>query len=117
MDQATLKFDHYAPLLAVAKKQCETKRRASMPTFWPTVVTTYGEVNKHTIHLREWLAMRYGQRLQREGEFDDGVKISTKTAIFRNNFKTNIQVAVARGMAQMLLQCGLTTATLRSNWY
>ena len=98
-DQAALKFDHYAPLLAVAKKQCEAKRRASMPTFSPAIVTTYGEVSKQTIHLREWLAMRYGQRLQREGEFDDGVKISTKTAIFRNNFKTNIQVAVARGMA------------------
>ena len=88
-----------------------------MPVFWPTVVTTYGEVSKQTIHLREWLTMRYAQRLQREGEFDDGFKVSTKTAIFRNNFRISIQVAVARGMAQMLLQCGLTTATLRSNWY
>ena len=114
-DQAALKFNTYAPLLAVAHKQLETKRRTRKPTFWPVVVTTLGETNKETVRLQEWIIMVYGRKLLRQGSQDDGVPIKTKTAILRNRFRTAIQMAVAKGTANMILTCGLSKATLHSN--
>ena len=114
-DQAALKFNTYAPLLAVAHKQIETKKRTRKPVFLPTVVTTLGEMNKEAVRLQEWIVMVYGRRLLRQEAQDDGIPIKTKTAILRNKFRTAIQMAVAKGTANMILTCGLSKGTLRSS--
>ena len=89
-DQAILKYNTYAPLLAVAYKQVETKKRTRRPVFMPVVVTTYGEVCNAAIHLQEWIVMAYGRKLLRQGPPDDGIPVKTKTAILRNKFRNAI---------------------------
>ena len=49
----------------------------------------------------------YAARLVREGRRLDGFKINQLTAKFRSDLKSSPQVAVAKGMARMLLEAGL----------
>ena len=42
-----------------------------------------------------------------EGDREDGIKLSTLTAIFRNDLRTKMIGAVAKGMARMSNTAGL----------
>ena len=105
--QMKLKHKTYSPLITIAKKQVENGRRHCEPKFWACVATTHWELGLEAIKLQEYLTWNYGKKLAMEGHRDNGKKISTLTAQFRNDFRLKIVVAVAKGQARMLNTAGL----------
>ena len=115
LKQTQAKHDTYAPLIAVAEKQFQTKRRMQKPIFWAAVASTYGELGPETIKLQEWLTSTYGRKLAREGPRPDGMKNVKLTAAYRNDFRERIIMAVAKGQSKMLTTCGLPAITCRKH--
>jgi hypothetical protein len=105
--QTTHKHTKYAPLMAIMEKQKADKIRTVVPRFYAACMSTYGELGKETIELTEWLTRKYGERLDREADDDDGIARATKTAQYRREFRVAMLTAVAKGQAEMLLTCGL----------
>ena len=52
LKQIQTKHNTYAPLIAIAEKQFQTKRRMPKHVFWAGVVSTYGELGTETIKLQ-----------------------------------------------------------------
>ena len=77
LKQTQTKHNTYAPLIAIAEKQFQTRTRMQKPIFWAGVASTYGELGPDTIKLQEWLTSIYGRKLTREGPRPDGEKIAT----------------------------------------
>jgi hypothetical protein len=107
------KHKTYAPLVSMAKKQTETGHRPINPLFIPAVCGTHGEVGEGFVTIQEWLCKRYLLRQSLLGEQDDGIRLNERTAVFRAALKTRIQVAIANGVAQMLLAAGLPRGSCR----
>ena len=62
---------------------------------------------RHIPGLQEWLTSKYAGKLADEGSQDNGDPVEKLTAAFRNKFRMNMYVAVARGVAKQMLECGL----------
>jgi hypothetical protein len=95
--------------MAIAKKQHLDGLRSCPPSFLAAAVTTSGELSKDFLFLHQWLTARYREKLMREGDRDDGMKVHDLTPAFRANLRVSIcvPVAIARGMAMQLLAAGL----------
>jgi len=112
-NQTTAKHKTYAPLIAVARKQFEDKKRHVLPQFIAAVTSSMGEFGLELVKLQEWLCACYSRKLARLGPRDDGTKIATMSATFRNKFRYSIYAAVARGQARMLLSSGLPAGSTK----
>jgi hypothetical protein len=112
---AAEKFKHtkYARLLAVATAQHAHRLRPSLPVFHAFVMSTLGELGPGSIAVQEFLLACYARRLRREGPRRDGLTKSFLTAQFRSKLRIGLQVAVAKGCAQMSLNAGLPTLKKR----
>ena len=97
----------YGPLIAIAKKHVQDRRRHCEPKFFACVATTYCELGIETIQLQEHLTWKFGQKMAREGHRDDGKKLVTLTADYRNDFRVKMAMAVAKGQARMINTAGL----------
>ena len=111
--QMKLKHKTYAPLITIAKKQVKNGMRHCGPKFGGCVATTHGELGLETIKLQEYLTWNYGKKLAMEGHRDNGKKISTLTAEYRNDFRVKIMMAIAKGQARMLNTTGLPMGTCK----
>ena len=101
--QSTLKIECYAGLMAMVLDG----RRHTVPRFRADICTTLGEFGPGMWELIVELARMYAANIVREGPRLDGFKINQLTAKFRSDLKSSLQVAVAKGMARMLLEAGL----------
>ena len=108
--QQSLKHVIYTPLRALAEKQWVDGRRAAKPEFFPAVCSTVGECSKGLWQLLEQVVAIYSRRLAREGARLDGLPTAQLTAAFRTSLKVAVQVAVAKGIATMLISAGLPMA-------
>ena len=97
----------YARLLAIARAQHNRRLRASLPEFGAFVISTLGELAPDVIVVQEFLLACYARKLRREGERRDGYTKKVLTAQFRTKMRIGLQVAVARGCAQMSINAGL----------
>ena len=59
LKQTQTKHNRYAPLIAVAEKQFQTRRRMQKLIFWVGVASTYRKLDLETIKLQEWLTSIY----------------------------------------------------------
>ena len=75
--------------------------------FRAAVCTTLGEFGPDLWKLQEELVKLYAAKLVREGPRLDGYTGKQLTAAFRTDLKNSLQVAVAKGMADMLPGAGL----------
>ena len=107
MDAYHGKLDRYSLLAAMMERQVLDGRRAAAPLILPVVATTHGEFCPGTLHLQEWLVDKYRQRLQLEGERDDGQTEEQLTAAFRRALRSSLLVALAKGLAGTLAAAGM----------
>ena len=114
-NQRNYKHTVYSPLLAIAKKQFQDGRRAQEPVFLAAVATTYGEVGHEFVKLQEFLCTAYGRHIAGQGCRDDGSTIQDCTTLFRQKFRQRVIMAVAKGQAHMLNQCGLPRQCCKSS--
>ena len=105
--QTIFKHAVYSQLVAIGRKQFHQGRRTQEPIFLAAVATTNAEFGKELIMLQEFLTAAYGRALIRYGDRDDGSKLKTCTANYRNRFRTRIVMAIAKGHSRMLNECGL----------
>lgn len=106
-DQENLKRNCYAPLMAFAEKQEKDGKRLSSPKFYPAVCSTFGECGAGLFSLQERIIKAYLRDLDVQGPRLDGYSPSYLSAVFREDFKASVQVAVAKGVGRMLLEAGL----------
>ena len=111
-----MKHNVYFPLITVARKQTYDGRRINEPKFLAGVVTTLGEIGLETIKIQEFLTWVYARNKSLEGERQDGKKLVTLTAEFRNDLRTKIVIGVAKGMGRMLNTAGLPSASCKNNF-
>jgi hypothetical protein len=110
-----MKRNKYAPLLAIAQKQFESGKRCNNPKFVAAAATTFGEFSPSFVSLQEWITRKYAEKLKRMGPRDDGLTKQRLTAVFRNDLRSSIQVAIARGVAKMILGAGLDRSACRKS--
>ena len=113
-DQTRFKHKTYSPLIPISKKQTNDGRRMKQPQFLAGVVTTYGELGLETIKLVEFLTWAYGKKKALEGHREDGIKLSTLTAHFRNDLRMKMMISVAKGLSRMLNTAGLPSGTCKN---
>ena len=101
------KITLYTPLMGLATKQAVDGLRSKRPEFLAVACSTLGEWGQGTFRLQEWLTSKYAGKLADEGPQDNGDPVEKLTAAFRNKFRMNMYVAVARGVAKQMLECGL----------
>ena len=112
-DQSKLKVNVYNPLVMLAKKQVADRKRACAPRFFAVVCSTLGEFGKDTFKIVELLTAAYKLKLQRAGPRNDGRRLESLSAQYRNNLRNAIQVSVARGLGSMLMYSGLPSSSCR----
>ena len=108
------KHSHYAPMLAVARKQKTDGRRLRVPRFVPMIVSTHMEFGKGVQFVQEWLCERYRNKLTAAGERSDGERIPDLVASFRSRFRFKLIMAIAKGLATRLLDTGLPGSCTRA---
>jgi hypothetical protein len=99
----------YGQMAMVGRRQHLKGLRKKEPLFVPLVVTTHGEMGLAMIAHQEWVTGVYRDKVINEGlvhEREDGVSAVQLTATFRTAFRTGVQVAIAKGLAQMLAEAG-----------
>jgi hypothetical protein len=116
-DQTQHKHNKYAPLIAIAAKQHMDGMRQSTPTFLAAVTTTHGEMGLDTFVLQEWLTKAYKRKLLREPDRIDGLTHAQLTATFRNKLRLAVQIATAKGQADMILSAGLPRGSCKKHSY
>lgn len=116
-DQKKVKHDLYAPLIAIAAKQHMDGIRQSNPKFLAAVTTTLGELGEDTFTLQEWLTKAYRRKLLRSSDRSDGRSHSQLTAIYRNKLRLALQIATAKGQADMLNAAGLPRSCCKKHTY
>ena len=114
--QTQLKHRVYGPLITIARKQLYDGRRSREPKFFAAVATTLGEIGLETIKVQEFITWVYARNKSLEGERDDGKKLVTLTAEFRNDLRTKIVIGVAKGMARMLNTAGLPSGSCKNSY-
>ena len=114
-DQGNFKRELYAPLVEIGRKQFQDGRRAQEPVFLAAVATTYGELGTDTVRLQEFIVAAYGRHIARQGDPEDGSKLQDCTSAFRQKFSQRMRMAVAKGLAHMLNQCGLPRQSRKKN--
>jgi hypothetical protein len=112
-DAAMAKILKYARLLAIARAQHDHRLRSSYPKFRAVVVSTLGEFGIDTIEVQEFLLACYKRKLKREGDRKDGLSSQFLTAKFRNQMRIGLQIAVAKGCANMATRAGLPSSKKR----
>ena len=101
--------------MEIGRKQFQDGRRAQEPVFLAAVATTYGELGTDTVRLQEFIVAAYGRHIARQGDPEDGSKLQDRTSDFRQKFRQRIIMAVAKGLAHMLNQCGLPRQSCKKN--
>jgi hypothetical protein len=100
----------YGQLVMVGRRQQLRGLRKSKPGFAPLVVTTHGEMGLAMIEHQEWATAAYRDKITRESydnPREDGQSVKHLTAQYRTQYRTGVQVAVAKGEAKMLSEAGL----------
>ena len=92
-------------------KQFSDGKRQARPTFVAAVVTTLGEYGQDMFSLQEFITSAFACKVAKEGERGDGRSKQQLTAEFRTRFRNATQIAVARGQAKMIAECGLSIAS------
>lgn len=116
-DQRAFKHKKYAPLLAIAAKQFMDGMRQSNPKFLAPVATTHGEMGEDSFALQEWLTKAYKRSLLRAPDRLDGLTHAQLTAAYRNNLRLAIQIATAKGQADMINSAGLPRSSCKKHAY
>ena len=116
-DQKQLKHNKYAPLVAIAVKQHLDLMRQSIPKFLAAVTTTHGEMGEDTFTLQEWLTKAYKRKLSRSAKRTDGLTDAQLTATYRNKLRLGVQIATAKGQADMINSAGLPRGSCKKHSY
>ena len=96
----------YSRLITVAKKQTKEKNRLQCPTFASFIVSDFGDLSPAALELQEWLVTAFAKKFERDGPRADGCASADLIRAFRQNFKLNVQLAVASGFGSMMLTAG-----------
>jgi hypothetical protein len=99
----------YGQMAMVGRRQHLHGLRSQEPQFVPLVITTHGEMGLAMIAHQEWVTGVYRDKVVQEGldhPREDGLSSEQLTASFRTEFRVGVQVAVAKGLAQMLAEAG-----------
>ena len=86
LDQERSKQTLYAPLVSIAAKQQQDGKRQHTPKFIAAAASTLGEIGPQLATLQEWLVAMYARNIASAGHRDDGMRIQTLTARYRNRF-------------------------------
>ena len=111
-----LKNKTYGALLRAAKQEAEDNQRACAPVFHVAAMTTLGEFGDQFQILIEKIVKHRGGMLAAEGPRLDGKSPHRVIIDFRQNFKTDLLFAMARGNAQMITRAGRSRSFLRRNF-
>lgn len=106
----------YGDLLRAAKQEAEDNQRASSPVFYVAAMTTLGRFGDQFQILIEKIVKHREGLLADEGPRLDGKSPHRVIIEFRQNFKTDLLFAMARGNAQMITRAGRSRSFLRQNW-
>lgn len=107
------KITKYSRLVAIARSQKDHKLRPSYPEFRAVVISTLGEFGIDTVEVQEFLLACYKRKLEREGDRADGLSTQQLTARFRSRLRIGMQVAMAKGCADMATRAGLPSSKNR----
>jgi hypothetical protein len=101
----------YGQMAMEGRRQKIKGLRKEEPVFVPLVVTTHGEMGLAMVKHQEWVTGVYKAKVAQDGldhPREDGVSPKQLTSVFRTEFRTSVQVAVAKGVAQMLSEAGMS---------
>ena len=111
-----LKNNTYGDLLRAAKQEAEDNQRACSPVFHVAAMTTLGQFGDQFEILIEKIVKHRGELLAVEGPRLDGKSPHRVIIEFRQNFKTDLLFAMARGNAQMITRAGRSRSFLRRSF-
>ena len=100
------KVKKYSRLMVVAKKQKTDRIRTTVPTFYPFVVSSLGELAPKAYEVQEWIVAQFKRKCHNEGRRSDGCTVAERVRDFRHRLKTNVQMAIAVGTATMIQNAG-----------
>ena len=94
--------------------EAEDRQRGSAPSFHVAALTTLGQFGEQFETLIEKI-------VQHRSELNDGPRMDGKspqrvTLEFRQNFKMDLKIAMARGNALMITRAGRSRSFLRGRW-
>ena len=104
----------YGGLLRAAQMEAEDHQRVNAPSFHVAALTTLGQFGEQFDTLIEKI-------VRHRSEFNDGPRMDGKspqrvTQEFRQNFKMDLIIAMARGNAFMITRAGRSRSFLRGRW-
>ena len=111
-EAVVLKNRTYGNLLRAA--QVEDHRRGCAPSFHVAALTTLGQFGEQFETLIEKI-VRHRSELN-DGPRMDGKSPQRVTLEFRQNFKMDLIIAMARGNALMITRAGRSRSFLRGRW-
>ena len=114
-NQKNFKHKVYMQLINIARKQHQDGRRAKEPVFYAAVATTLGEIGEEFVKLQEFVCSAYGRHMIRQGDRDDRSTILECTTNFRRKFRERIIMAMAKGHARIVNECGLPMQCCKKN--
>ncbi len=107
LHRETDKVKKYSRLVTVAKKQKVDGTRTSVPTFYPFVVSSCGELAPKAYEVQEWLVIQYKRKCVKEGRRRDGRTTTELVRDFRHRLKMAVQTAAAVGIGLMIQNAGV----------
>ena len=115
-EAVSIKNRTYGDLLLAAQQEAEDNQRACSPIFHVAAMTTLGQFGDQFQILIEKIVRHREAILAGEGPRMDGKSPETVIREFRQNFKTDLLFAMARGNALMITRAGRSRSFLRSRW-